>query len=259
MNNFLLDNPATGPSSALYFAKVLRFYPSSNTVDAIEVDGGTRFLNANVMCSMPTNFFFGERYFPSHDGLQAEIEYINSSADFYCVAAFLEGDYHNPIVLGFLYPKESTLSISEYGLHIFRHESDVIWMVRSDGTVQMYHPSGSIIKIGDDNTNELTDDREVGGMYPAKADGFNVREAETYNANKKSNLFIKWYTGQEITLDSDGNLIVKTAENAVTMTLTPGGVLSVTATTVNVNTTDANVIATNQVNVTAAQINLIKG
>lgn len=249
MNNLLLNNVAEGPGTKLYFAKVVRFYPSSNTVDAIEVDGGIRFPNAAITCSTPTNFFFGERYFPSHDGMQAEIEFINPSADIYCVAAFLENDYNNAVILGFLFPKETVLSISEYGLHIYRHESDVMWMIRSDGTMQIYHPSGSIIKIGDDTTNELTDDREQAGMYPAKADGFNVRSAPEYNSRKTSNLFIGWYKGQKIKLDSDGNIIVST-ENAegivqTTLTMTPDGNVTVTA------TNDVTVNAARDVNVTA--------
>ena len=206
---------------------------------------------------MPAGFVYGARYIPTHDDVNPEVEYVNSPGDIYCVAAFLENDYNNAAILGFLFPMETTLSIAEYGLYIFRHESDVMWMVRGDGTMQVYHPSGSIVKIGDDNSNEMTDDRATGGLYPAKADGLYIREAADYNAQKETNLFIKWHAGQEVTLDNTGNAIVKTKDTAgtvqTTLTMTPSGDVTVTATNdVTVNATrDAIVNAGREIHATS--------
>jgi hypothetical protein len=253
MNNLLLDNKAKGPGAGIYFAKVIRFYPSNNTADVVTVDNNISLTGCNIACSMPAGFAYGTRYFPTHDDQNPEVEYVNSAGDIYCVAAFLENDYNNAAVLGFLFPLETTLSIAEYGLYIFRHESDVMWMVRGDGTMQMYHPSGSIIKIGDNNINEMTDSIDEAGLYPAKTDGLYIRPAADYNANKTSNLFIKWYQGQEITLDSTGNLIVKTRDNAASIMMTPAG-----AVTIQSNSADI-LVPGGTVNVTANVINLIKG
>lgn len=253
MNNLLLNNKAKGPGAGIYFAKVIRFYPSNNTADVVTVDNNISLTGCNITCSMPAGFAYGARYFPTHDDQNPEVEYVNSAGDVYCVAAFLENDYNNAAILGFLFPLETTLSIAEYGLYIFRHESDVMWMVRGDGTMQIYHPSGSIIKIGDDNSNELTDDRDSGGIYPAKTNGMYIRPASDYNASKTSNLFIKWYQGQEITLDSAGNLIVNTRDNAAVLTMTPAGAVTVQSSSVDVQAPGGTI------NVTANAINLIKG
>lgn len=233
MNNLLINNPSKGPGAKIYFCKVIRFMPSSNTVDCVTIDNNISLLDCAVACSIPAGFAYGSRYFPHHDDQNPELNYINSPGDIYCVAAFLENDYNATAVLGFLFPMETTLSIAEHGLYIFRHESDVIWMVRSDGTMQVYHPSGSIIKIGDDNTNEVDSDREQAGLYPAKAEGLHLRSTIDYNAQKETNLFIKWHKGQELTLDNDGNVIVKTknTEDVVqtVLTMTPDGDVSVFA------------------------------
>lgn len=225
MNNLLLNNPAKGPGARIYFCKVIRFLPSSNTIDCVTIDNNISLSDCNITCSMPAGFAYGSRYFPSHDDQNPEAPYVNSPGDVYCVAAFLENDYNNAAVLGFIFPMETTLSIAEYGLYIFRHESDVFWMVRADGTVQIYHPSGSIIKIGADDINEIDSDIEQGGLYPAKADGLNIRSASDYNANIDTNLYIKWHAGQAITLNHAGDAVIST--NGATITITAAGVVNV--------------------------------
>ena len=235
MNNLLLNNKAKGPGAKIYFCKVVRFYASSNTVDVVSIDDNISLTGCNIVCSTPAGFAYGARYIPTHDDQNSEVEYVNSAGDIYCVATFLDNDYNNAAVLGFIFPLETTLSISEYGLYIFRHESDVMWMVRGDGTVQMYHPSGSIIKIGDTNINEMTDQIEEAGLYPAKTAGLYVRPADDYNKNKSSNLFIRWYAGQTISLNSDGTIDITAPED------------------ININSDkDINVAAGADVNVTAS-------
>lgn len=250
MNSLLLNNPAKGPGARIYFCKVIRFLPSSNTADVVTIDNNISLLNCNICCSMPAGFEYGTRYFPTHDDQNPEVEYVNSAGDIYCVAAFLENDYNNAAILGFIFPTQTTLSIAEYGLFIFRHESDVMWMVRGDGTVQIYHPSGSIIKIGDNDINEMTDSISEGGLYPSKADGLYIRPSEDYNANKESNLFINWYQGQKVKLDKDGNVIVKTRDDSSVLTMTPDGAVTIqTTNTINTITETVNETANTAVNI----------
>jgi hypothetical protein len=248
MNNLLINNPAKGPGAKIYFCKVIRFLPSSNTADVVTIDNNISLLGCNIACSMPAGFFYGTRYIPTHDDANPEVEYVNSPGDIYCVAAFLENDYNNSAILGFLFPMETTLSIAEYGLYIFRHESDVMWMVRGDGTMQIYHPSGSIVKIGDDNSNEMTDNRETGGLYPAKTDGLYIRPPADYNVQKESNLFIDWYQGQKVTLNSAGEIMLQTRDAVATMTMTPDGKVTVQTTEqINAITKDINITASGNV------------
>ena len=250
MRNLLLGNPAKSPPSKLFFCKVTRFYASSNTIDVVTIDDNVALLGCQILCSLPAGFSFGQRYMPMHDDSSVETEYVMSPGDIYCVAAYLNADYYNSVVLGFLFPKETVLSLPDYGLYIFRHESDVMWMVRGDGTAQMYHPSGSIIKIGSDDSNEMSEDV----MIPTKAASFQVQNADDYNENKASNLFINWYQGQKIILDSSGNLIVKTRDDSAIFTMTPDGSITFDSTsTFGINAPGQTI------NVTANQINLIKG
>ena len=257
MRNLLLGNPASSPPSQLFFCKVTKFYPSSNTVDLVAIDNNVSLLGCQIACATPAGFSFGQKYIPSHDSLASEEGHVMSPSDVYCIAAYINGDFYNSAVIGFLFPKETTLSIPDYGLYLFRHESDVMWMIRGDGTIQMYHPSGSIIKIGKDDVNEMSE--EI--MVPAKADRFNVRNPEEYNKVRDSNFTVKWHQGQTVSLDSDGNLIIKTKDDAATFTMTQDGALTVTANSdININTTaSVNIDADVGVNVTTQRVNLIKG
>jgi hypothetical protein len=265
MNNLLLNNTAKGPGAKIYFCKVIRFLPSSNTADVVTVDNNISLLGCNIACSMPAGFAYGTRYIPTHDDQNSEVEYVNSAGDIYCVAAFLENDYNNSAILGFLFPMQTTLSIAEYGLYIFRHESDVMWMVRGDGTMQVYHPSGSIIKIGDTDINEMTDTIDEAGLYPAKTDGMYIRSAPDYNTEKETNLFIKWHAGQTIELNNDGNLTISTRDNASVLTMSPEGVLNVettsdisikSATKATIEAPEIDVNSTIKTNITTAELDI---
>ncbi len=248
MGNLLLDGVPKNAPIEMYLAKVTRFNISSDTVDVVSIDDDISLLNCQVLCAMPAGFSFGTKYVPSHNNSNLETGYVHSPGDIYCVAAFLGDDYNNAVILGFLFPKETVLSIPDYGLYIFRHESDVMWMVRGDGTAQMYHPSGSIIKIGSDDSNEMSESI----MIPTKADGFHVRDATDYNNNKTSNLVIDWYKGQKVKLDSDGNIIINTKNTAgsivTTLTMTFDGKVTIETTEqINLTTQDINVTASGDV------------
>jgi len=257
MRNLLLANAAKAPPAQLFFCKVTRFYASSNTVDVVTIDNNTALLGCQIACSLPAGFTFGQRYIPSHDDTSSETGHIMSPGDIYCIAAYINGDYYNSAVIGFLFPKETALSIPDYGLYLFRHESDVMWMVRTDGTVQMYHPSGSTIKIGSDDTNEMSPDI----MKPTKVDNAYIRDSAKYNEKHTANFYVQWHQGQKIIIDSEGNLVIKTRDDATTFTMTAEGNLTVSANSdINISTTaSVNIDADVGVNVTTQQVNLIKG
>jgi len=230
MSNLLLNNPARAAGNEIYFAKVTRFYSISNTADVVTIDDNIAMMGCQILCSIPVSFSFGERSIPIVDDTAKETSYVMSPDDIYCVATFIQ-DYNQAVILGFLPPKETVLSIPDYGIHIFRHSSDVMWMIRGDGTVQVYHPSGSFIKIGSDDINEMSNE----SMIPSSVDSFYVRDAAQYIADKPTNLFIKWHAGQSITLNHAGDAIISTS--GATITVSASGAVNLTAnSTLNIDT-----------------------
>lgn len=241
MSELLVNRGSKRAPRGLFLAKAVSFDVSAGTVDLAAIDADVYFYNCMIMCSKPASYNFGERYIPSFNPDDNEVSYVTSPGDIYCVATYL-GSYSNPVVLGFLFPTQTELSIREYGLYIFRHESDVIVIIRGDGTTEFYHPSGSYIKIGEDDVNNVAGSSlKEGGLYPQTADDFRVRKPSDFNARKKMGLFIKMWSGQNITLNKDGDVIVSTGSTSFSIKLD--------------GTTD---LSANVVNVNASQINLNK-
>jgi len=213
-------------------------------------------------CSTPAGFTFGEKYYPTFDGDEREDEYVTSPDSIYCLATYINS-YYQPVILGFLFPKETALSIPDYGMYLFRHESDVIQMIRGDGTVQFYHPSGSIIKIGSSDTDEIS------ALEPAKTISNYIQSSSDYNAKRQTSLYIKWHAGQNVIIDSTGNVTLKTRDDAATITITPEGQITMQSTqSISASTDGAvsvssgsniDVVSSAIVNVTASQVNFIKG
>ena len=213
-NSLLVNKGFKSAPKHIFFAKVTRVNVFTNTVDVVTIDDNASIYNCQICCSMPAGYNFGTRYMPTFQE-NSETQYKMSAGDIYCVAAYA-GDYQNTVVLGFLFPRQTELSIPEYGLYVFRHESDITVIMRGDGTMEFYHPSGSYIKIGKDDTDVITSSISSGGLYPSSAGGFTVRDASKFPATM--GMFIKFWAGQNITLDKDGNIQLDTGISKIKMT-----------------------------------------
>jgi len=121
----------------------------------------------------------------------------------------------------------------EYGLYIFSHESDVVFMIRADATMQLYHPSGSYIKFGTDDKNYVDSEIEEGGLYPNSASAFRVRKADEFNSSNPMGMFIRFWAGQKVSLDSEGNIGMETDSQKQINLSFPGGTVNITANQIN--------------------------
>lgn len=232
MRNTLVQRGFKDAPTKLLFAKVIAFDVNAGTADVSTIDSNIPYLyNCKIVCSKPASFKYGEKYIPSFEA-DPETSTVMSPGDIYCVAAYT-GDYHNAIILGFLFPNQTELSVPEYGLYLFRHESDVVMMIRSDGTLELYHPSGSYIKFGTDDINYVNSDVEEGGLYPNSATGFRVRNPSEFNETSQMGLFIRWWAGQKVSLNSNGDIALEVDSNKNVNIAVSGGVVNITASTIN--------------------------
>jgi hypothetical protein len=231
MTQLLLKERFKDTPKQLFFAKVINFDFIAGTADLAAIDENIYFYDCMLLCGKPVGYNFGERYIPSFNPDDKEVSYVMSPGDIYCVAAYI-GDYSNPVVVGFLFPNQTELSIPELGLYIFRHESDVIIMIRGDGTTEFYHPSGSYIKFGEDDVNNVAG-RELadGGLYPQTASDFRVRKSSDFNATKQMGFFMKMWSGQELTLDKDGTINLLTGP--INLEIKKDGTVNLYATQIN--------------------------
>lgn len=54
-----------------------------------------------------------------------------------------------PVVTGFLFPQVSQMTFNDPKMRVDRHQSDVMSSIDGDGNIQITHPSGTYIRIGE--------------------------------------------------------------------------------------------------------------
>jgi hypothetical protein len=54
-----------------------------------------------------------------------------------------------PVVVGFLFPQVSQMTFADPKLKVTRHQSDVVQIIDGDGNIDLLHPSGFSIRIGE--------------------------------------------------------------------------------------------------------------
>lgn len=55
----------------------------------------------------------------------------------------------NPVVVGFLYPQINQMALKDPLARRFRHQSDVETLIDGDGNIQITHPGGTYVRIGE--------------------------------------------------------------------------------------------------------------
>ena len=108
----------------------------------------------------------------------------------------------NPVVRGFLFPQVNQMLSKDPKMRIDRHQSDVMTTIDGDGNIQLTHPSGTYIRIG-----ETPDKVDMAGK---NADG---SAAFDRNTGRKVNIRIGLAGGVlELTMTPTGGVLLKAAE-----------------------------------------------
>ncbi|HFD88181.1 MAG TPA: hypothetical protein ENJ35_10980 [Gammaproteobacteria bacterium] len=134
----------------LRLARVAQVYPESGRVDIVMLDDGTEIAGVQSMLSdastrtgvsgMPEPSRAGERDLTFSEDL-----------DMIAVVGYLAG---GPIVLGFLPPRSTQMLFKDKDRMIYRHASDLYFTVDEMGNAELYHPSGTYVRIGESSAHE---------------------------------------------------------------------------------------------------------
>lgn len=116
-----------------FFARVQRFYPDRHTADVTGVSNGWSLNGVPVLCAFPVSTSTGDVDLPAVDGREivARVEVVEGA----------------PFITGFLPPQVGQMLFGE-GRAVRRHYSDVYSTVSPSGDVELYHPSGTFLRIG---------------------------------------------------------------------------------------------------------------
>ena len=127
---------------------VVAVYPEGQSIDVLIPDTGTRMSNVQVM--VPTgSSATGEIDLPD-PGLPSDDTRwdLTQNPNLY-IKAVITAIRGGPICLGFILPQISQMTFNQPNLKIKRHASDAYSTVDANGNIEIYHPSGTYIRIAE--------------------------------------------------------------------------------------------------------------
>jgi hypothetical protein len=105
-----------------------------------------------------------------------------------------------PVVVGFLFPQINQMTFADPKMRFSRHQSDVATSIDGDGNIQVVHPSGTYIRIGE--SPDVVD-------YAGK--NFDESLATDRNTDKQVNIRIGMAGGvMTLTMAPDGKVTLET-------------------------------------------------
>lgn len=148
---------------------VVATHPEDHSVDLVMADDGSRMIGVQVLTPNGSTRS-GSIDMPAVPEKENKWDISKiTGQDQLAIVGFLGT---NPVVLGFLYPQVNQMTFDDPKMRFVRHQSDVYSMVDGDGNMELFHPSGTYVRIaetpehadlGKKNTDKnLAPDRNTG-------------------------------------------------------------------------------------------------
>ncbi len=124
---------------------VVETHPEDYSVDLVMADDGSRMVGVQVLTSNSSTRT-GTVDMPKIKPTGNKWDVTKRTGqDMEALVATYDG---HPVVVGFIYPQVSQMTFRDNKFRLFRHQSDVIEMIDGDGNIDLRHPSGMAIRIG---------------------------------------------------------------------------------------------------------------
>lgn len=131
--------------SGIDLAKVVRVVPGGHAVDLLFMDTGDRVPAVQVMAGAASgNTGLVDLVQPDQGSDQWDPTRLGEREVIACVTY-----YKNiPVVIGFLFPQVCQMLFERQNFKVDRHASDVYTTTDNDGNHELFHPSGTYLRIG---------------------------------------------------------------------------------------------------------------
>lgn len=179
-------------------AKVIAVHPEHHTVDVQFLDNGGYYQGALVLAPWAgTNFGEARLVGPTQQNPD-DPPLLTGERDMLAMVLFVRGAAY---VLGFIYPQVSQMLFAEQDRQITRHPSDVYTSVDAQGNIELYHPSGTFIRIGESLAHDDLTGKDFDGKWKIEA-----------NTERAPGVAVTVANGGEVkstvAMDQDGNVTV---------------------------------------------------
>lgn len=220
-------------STSLRLAKVVKVHHEHRAVDLVLLDNGWQLSGVQVMAptastctgdlDLPEPIVAGEKWDPV----------LYDKRDIIAVVAETEG---MAIVIGFILPQICQMNFERENFAVYRHASDVYTTIAENGDTELYHPSGTYIKIGQDPAHEDLTGKDYDGLWKLKG----AKPAQltiVVNGGKASlsiaaNGHVTLNTAQGVTVTTSKSVAVTAAQN---VTVTAAQNVTVKGSTIKLN------------------------
>ncbi len=174
---------------------VVATHPGDHSVDIVMADDGARLTGVQIM-SPNASSRSGSVDLPdiTPNGDKWDITQRNKDQDMIAVVDFVG---KVPLVSGFLYPQINQMLFDDKKTKFTRHQSDVMSTIDGEGNMELFHPGGAYIRIGE---------------APDHVDLKDKNTDKSLNPDRN--------TGKRV------NIRVATGGNTVVLTMTPDGEVS---------------------------------
>lgn len=125
---------------------VVATHPEDHSVDLVMTDDGSRMIGVQVV-TMNGSTRTGSVDMPAVPEKANKWDITRETGqDMKALVAFVG---RTPVVTGFLYPQVNQMLSNDPKMRVFRHQSDVVSIIDGDGNIDLRHPSGFAIRIGE--------------------------------------------------------------------------------------------------------------
>lgn len=140
---------------------VVATHPEDYSVDLVMADDGSRLVGVQVL-TQNGSARTGTVDLPAVPESKNKWDITNRNGqDMEALVAFLG---RHPVVVGFLYPQVSQMTFNDPKRRITRHQSDVYSTIDGDGNMELFHPSGTYVRIAESPAHE-----DLGGKNSDKS------------------------------------------------------------------------------------------
>lgn len=220
----------------LDIARVVETHPESHAVDLEFMADGRRVAGVQVMShTAGTDMGLSDLSRPERTGYGSENSAVR---DVYAVVSYFG---RTPVVLGFLFPQVAQCLFPDRDRMVYRHASDVYMTIDKDGNTEVYHPSGTFLRIGTTAAHEDLTGKDYDKIWSIQRNTDKAVHVQLSVKNAGSQVAsVNIDPAGNVSLSNQGNTSIQTAGNVAvtaggTMALSSGGAMTLTAPTIDLN------------------------
>jgi hypothetical protein len=156
---------------------VVGVHPDDYSVDLVMVDDGSRVVGVQVLTSNGSGRS-GMFDMPTPPARASKWDIATAKeGEQIAIVGYMRG---NPVVLGYMYPKNSEMTFRDGKRALYRHQSDVTVSIEETGAMNIKHPGGLAISIGTPANPRLEPQSAAGNYAPIKNKGEKLNFSITF-------------------------------------------------------------------------------